>query len=361
MKGEKMIKRQTGFDRMLRNEAKMGAYYTDSDHAYRIGKLFEFEGETCLLEPSIGDATAVTAFVDGAGGENVKLFGVELNRDSYDLVKEKCDYCLCADFLEGVRIANKKFTVCFTNPPYGFCEVDGVVDRLERRFLEKIFNYLQPGGFLIAIISEPQWNDSKMQRTLTKFYEVKAAYRFDEKEYVKWKQVVVIATRKNGFGYSEKEMEEFRGILSSLTEIPDKVEEKYVVPSSKAEEIDLFQTVKFDPSIFSGAIRDHALDITIKDRVLIPEYKPLDIGHPPIPLKRDHLYLAATAGAGEGIAGSEKHRDLHLQRGDVRIVQHIASDGDEDGDEKQTSVRIRSSNQITMKIIDNCGHCIDLS
>lgn len=36
------IKKQSEFSRARHNEAKMGAYYTDSGHCRRIGKFLEF-------------------------------------------------------------------------------------------------------------------------------------------------------------------------------------------------------------------------------------------------------------------------------------------------------------------------------
>ena len=75
--------KENSFFQSAQNVRKLGAYYTDVDHCRRIGNLFDFDQaeEICVLEPSIGDGQAVLT-VTGER-EHCKIFGVELNRDTY--------------------------------------------------------------------------------------------------------------------------------------------------------------------------------------------------------------------------------------------------------------------------------------
>ena len=57
-----MIRQQSTFSRTMDNMEKMGAYYTDIEHCIDISKQLKFpETEVSVLEPSIGDGSAVLA------------------------------------------------------------------------------------------------------------------------------------------------------------------------------------------------------------------------------------------------------------------------------------------------------------
>ena len=107
---------QSTFSRSLHNEAKMGAYYTDTDHCVRLARLFDWpDEEVCVLEPSIGDGKAVQAITQNAPKSTI--FGVELNKSTFDQLEQKFPYLLNEDFLHGVKISRKAFSFCFANPP----------------------------------------------------------------------------------------------------------------------------------------------------------------------------------------------------------------------------------------------------
>ena len=114
--------RGSGFSRTRYNEEKMGAYYTDRAHCVSISGLFKFpntmEQEVCVLEPSIGDGSAVAAVCGmspmNAGG-NIKVFGVELDKQVARETAKKgyVEECICADFTDGVKISNNVFSFVF--------------------------------------------------------------------------------------------------------------------------------------------------------------------------------------------------------------------------------------------------------
>ena len=84
---------------------------------------------------------------------------------------------------------------------------------------------------------------------------------------------------------------------------------------------------------------------------MVPEYTTGMIGQPPVPLKKDLLYLLAIAGGGQGIVGTDENRDVHLQRGVARVVK--TSNISENG-EKYVHLE-KSYTQITLNIIENDG------
>lgn len=357
-----MVKKETTFTRTLYNQAKLGAYYTELGHARRLGQLFSFGEETCLLEPSIGDASAVKAFLDAAEKKGTaKIFGVELNEQSFKTLSEdtSVDYTLCADFLEGVRISNGSFSICFTNPPYGACG-ENDTDRLEKRFIEKIFSYLIPGGFLVAILPMAAMKMEMVVRSLLSRFEPLALYRFDDDEYEKYHQVAFIGIRRKNKGVQRSEWQRY--LTNEVREeripyLPDegKGETIYIVPETYDKNVEIFSTIEFHPEKCSEFVANDSIDKALYKKMFLDEYRTLQIGHPPMPLKRDLLYLCAVAGAGEGIAGSEEDGDIHLQRGVVRKVENVIEDYDEEAG--QYLQHVIQSNQISLNYIDNFGNC----
>ena len=84
-----MAETNSRFSRLRANESKLGAYYTDVAHCRDLRKLFRFpEDEVCVLEPCIGDASAVISITDATNNPNIKIFGVELNNAVAKQTKE---------------------------------------------------------------------------------------------------------------------------------------------------------------------------------------------------------------------------------------------------------------------------------
>lgn len=138
------ITKQSEFSRIKYNQAKMGSYYTELEHCRWISRFLEFpDDEVCCLEPAIGNAEAVLAVTGKEKEErkNVKIFGVELNGDTYGAVSGNpgVDFCLKADFLNDVVISQKAFSFVFMNPPYG---KKGDGERYETAFLKKAVPYM---------------------------------------------------------------------------------------------------------------------------------------------------------------------------------------------------------------------------
>ncbi|MBQ7556438.1 MAG: class I SAM-dependent methyltransferase [Lachnospiraceae bacterium] len=343
------------FDRTLRNESVLGAYYTDPMHARWLGKLFRCpdRGTVSILEPSFGDGRALQAFVEGldTGDCRVSTFGVEINREAYESGKKRLDYSLNADFLDGIRVSNNAFGACFSNPPYGWFG-SGQKNRLESKFVEKIGKYLKKEGILVLIVSAGTLQIESFAKTLLARFEILGVYRFHEPEYEKWKQAAVIARKKDSFGFFRKDLERFLSKeTGTLPLVPEEcLGEKIVVPESDPDKVETFTTVDFMPETAVEFMKGSPLFGVIREKAFLPEYVPMQIGSPPLPLKKDLLYLTAIAGGGAGLAGKEGV-DLHLQRG---VVKRIKSSRLEQKGDKIIEVETESS-QISMNIINDEG------
>lgn len=247
---ENNIFRQSSFSRTIINEAKMGAYYTDAEHCRRIGRLLDFPEEFIALEPSIGDGSAIAATLEEAT-VLPKIYGVELNQNTYEEIKDdERFYVLPADFLTGVVVSNRVFSYCFSNPPYGVGE-DGKT-RLEKSFLEKISNYMCPEGILVYVIPYQVLQEERFLRSLFSRFTPLAVFKFDDKEFEKYHQVVVIAQKRSREGYLRDWYEKFKEQISEISNISylptidEPVDRKIPVPPSSDEKLTYFTTREFD-------------------------------------------------------------------------------------------------------------------
>lgn len=321
------ITKENSFSRSLDNVAKMGAYYTDKDHCRRIGMLFNFDAadEICVLEPSIGDASAVKAVLGKKKDDNKKIFGVELNTLTYEehlKANEDISYCLNADFLSGVKISHAVFSFCFANPPYG--ESKDMRERYEKLFLEKLIPYMKVGAYIAYVIPSYVFAEERFLRLFLSKFDFISSYRFDDKVYQQFKQIVVIGRKKGSFGYLKSAYEELFLLASKVDEMPylptEEVEKEkqLVVSTSFEKDMTYFAQKNFDKAAALDELKNSSLTSVIS--LGFPKkYRGTCLSNPVLPLKKDLAYLCAVTGGGEGLTGSEEDGDLHLQRGVAKI------------------------------------------
>ena len=357
---------QNRFSRVSYNDMKMGAYYTDLTHCRDIGKMFAFpEKEVSVLEPSIGDASAVIALTGAKEKRNIKIFGVELNEKVSAATKKNphIEACLTADFLEGVRIKNNAFSFCFGNPPY---QKDNLTEtgtkKTEYQFLEKVTIYLMMGGLLCWVIPHRSFLERSTLRFFLNHYEILCVEKFRKEEFEKFKQVVVVARKiKPRFCLLEEiEQAGVKYSLERLLEVSDTPRQVYEVMPSEAEKINLFCTKRFDEQAayqilkgFGKTERFSDISQHLDEQLSVPPYQVNQLGSPPIPLKKDSLYLLATSGAGQGVTGSVKNKDLHLQRGVAEVIEDSELITDSTGE--VTSEKVTTRTKITITVIENNG------
>ena len=362
--------RENSFSRSTANEAKMGAYYTDVAHCTSLSGLFLFpEGkEVSVLEPSIGDGSAVIAATDREHNEDIHIFGVELNESVAKQTAENpmIEECLNADFTDGVKISNRAFSFCFGNPPYMDDEddVDGARGRMERTFLSRVTeSYLKKGGILVWVIPYRIFADPGSIRYFLRHYETLGVWRFRNEEYAKWKQVAYVGRKKSPSYPSAEEVKAEVAKYDAPEKIPvlpfsfegTEYWHSIEAPESKSEELTLFTTMLFDADRAVELLQSHPPLETwrkIVGKKLTQEaFAATSLGRPPIPLKKDSLYLLATSGAGQGVAGTPGE-DLHLQRGVAEVVEDVEFVQSEDG---TNQMKVTSRTQVTMTVIETNG------
>lgn len=353
------ISKQSDFSRRKYNEAKMGAYYTDVAHCRMLSKMFQFpEDEVCCLEPSIGDGKAVLAVTgkEKTGADNLKIFGVELNEETYKQVSQEkaIDYCLQADFLYDVIITQQTFSFCFMNPPYGV-QQDG--RRYELEFLRKAKSYLSKGAVMVLVLPVYVAETAEFISEWCAEFNTRYFYRFHEKEYEKYRQVVFVGIRKEKPEKGAAAERKLRKAVSVEEEIPlipeDYSGEKILVPRSSESGVTEFMPRVFREDEAAGAVRESALQGLVRDKVMVAPYLIDNLGRPPIMPSEGQMYLLAVSGAGQGLVGSEENGDLHLQRGTTKIKSRSEYVQDEEGHMKEVEI---SYPQISYTLIESDGN-----
>lgn len=355
---EKHVEKGSTFSRTMSNIGKLGAYYTDVNMCQRIGHLIKWSEEVNIIEPSIGDASAISAVV-GENNEGANVYGVELNEESYNALRRQMEegttcvkYLLKADFLHGVKISQKSFSFCFANPPYGDAE-PGL--RYEQAFEEKLFSYLKKGSLLVYVIPFYMLTDSRFVKSFYARYFPTGIYKFDDEVYRLFKQIVIFAYRREAIGYLKDDLEKWLLRYESVENIPylpdiNEDVEKYEVPTSQNEQVQYFTTLRFDAEAFRGALKKTTLLMRVGENGCVKRYTPIMAGSPPLPLTKETSHMLGVCGAGSGIAGNEDEGTLHLQRG---VVDNITTTNIEVDEETGKSKLIETSSSATsLHIID---------
>lgn len=353
------IKKQSEFTRMKFNDAKMGAYYTDVGHCNSISRFLQFpvDEEVCCLEPSIGNGQAVLAVTDKDLGErqNIKVFGVEINEDTYRNVSRNGDIhvCLKADFLNDVIISHSAFSFIFMNPPYGMQE-DG--DRYELAFLKKALPYLSKGAVAVVVVARYMAEQKAFLAEWCSGFVTEHLYRFREKEYEKYQQVVLIGRKKGKSVRSEEEERRLYDMVSDKEKIPVLPEDysgsRVMVPKSCEMNISEFMTRVFHADEAAEFITASPLQEMAREKAKVPQYIINNLGRPPIIPSEGQMYLLAVSGAGQGLVGSEENGDLHLQRGVSKIATRSDYMQDEEGVMKEVVI---SFPKISFNLIESDG------
>lgn len=371
-----MIHAMNSFSRTVANEQKKGAYYTDSGMCKRIGRLLAFpeDEEVSVLEPSIGDGSAVRAVLDNVTvkGKGASVFGVELDAEVAEETKRvfkglsQDNVIIQADFLSGMKMSYTSFGMCFANPPYR--KADKLNEEsLETQFMRGIYPLLKKFGVLVYVI--PHYTLSNLTDFIKPFlvrFDPIAVYRFDDKEYAQFQQCVLIGRRRNRMADWSDEMNElkerFRERVANPENIPylpaldEEIEEDrlVVVPASPARDVQTFTTRFFDYAKAGSALTERSPLYKEESRRLEAQrYQQAELTKPPVPLKKDLLYLCAIAGGGQGYCGSEENGDLHLQRGVVKTISTEELVGKENGNGSVIVEHTRAA--VSMTVLENDG------
>ncbi|WP_374724207.1 DUF6094 domain-containing protein [Calidifontibacillus erzurumensis] len=291
----------------LESEAKAGYYPTPVEEMEYILKRLTVEqgSNITLLDPCCGKGAALKQWQDDmiAKGANAVSYGIEIEKSRAEAA-EKCIDHIAKCGYEETRMSHDAFSAMYLNPP--FMEMNS--ERMELTFLRDLTgDYLHAGSVLIFNL--PQYVLKDCAKILaSRFVDIKV-YRFTDKNYDAYKQVIVYGVRRRKGLRSEKERRYQQQIEQELINrsylgkdafpsldtddwnnvqyvIPRNQKEVQVFMSTKVEEEDILQTLS-SSKLFEkveGKMKD--LNIT-KSKAIRPATK----------LKIAHMAAAIASGA----------------------------------------------------------------
>ncbi len=287
----------------LESESKGGFYPTPPEEMALILKRVEaIEGETVtLLDPCAGEGIALRQTQEylAAQGAKTMSYGIELEKTRAEKAKENLDYLLACGY-EDTRMSHQAFSFMYLNPP--FAEFQG--DRLEKIFfrdLTKPNSYLTEKG--VVILNIPQKVLSSLADLIAQRLENVRVYRFTDKNFPVYHQVIVYGYRKRvGIGKDELTRRKLNHLaIVSPHDIPaldqgdwDCV--KYILPKPKRE-VTLFDTTIVEPKDIIHSMNECDLLEQVSLKISNPQTEGITAKSPAMPLKTSHLATAIAAGA----------------------------------------------------------------
>ena len=369
-----MYTRENDFSRTMYNEAKLGAYYTDTEHCKSLRPLFNWTGSFNAIDPSIGDGAALIETV-GKGNELANLYGVELNDKTVEETRENpyIKALVQGDFTTDLLCTKNVFDFVFTNPPYIEVEGEnGKKERMEQHFLDNIGGnaskegIIKKGGILVAVVNYNFFSSRSTLRYLVNRFDILHVWKFRPEEYAKFHQIVVVARRCSNKVTMVDEMDKIVEKYDSVEKIeelplvlPDDLVGTVDVPCAQEGALKRFTTKAFD----AGEAFDFLLNANITGDKQMDDMKKweskklsekahsnLSIGRPPIMPGDGVIYTAMVGGAGNGITGDEGV-DMHLQEGISTKVESCEYVPDTSNPENEIA-KVVTSTKIKMKILE---------
>lgn len=338
------------------NYAKAGAFYTDLAHCKRMAEQLKIEDDVInALDPSIGDAGEILTALDKKEHPNLKVYGCELQRDAAEETAKNplIETCLCGDYLKDLRVSHGGFDVVFANPPYGMSP-EGKT-RLETEFLKKISLQLKDGGVLIWVIPRVLFEDSIHNSIITRQYQIAKIFRFDDKEYAKYHQVVLFLVRNPKNPSLDMDLDQYANEenIKKLPLLPETCpdEEKICVTGSPILHLKEFKTRSVDISRAYAALFAHEKNAGAEGLFVKPYEEKQTLTVPKMP-SPDAIYMMMAGGVGGGLCGDERHR--HLQRGHV-TQDSVQSYAPPKVIGEQGKVTVRTFHSATITVIQANG------
>lgn len=315
------IKKQSAWDRDLYRDKKKDYYPTELENVRLLSQLFEFpkDSEVCVLEPCIGEGTAVIGITRRMENSNIKIFGVELDEERYLSCRrnELIDYVVHSDFLQGVKISNKTFSFAFVNPPYG----QGMIESFIKSFTRKIDPYMKADAVVVLVIPYYTFaEDNTYASIIANRYNVEGLYKFHEPEFSRFRQIAIICRKKKENTQNPELanwLKEKCSDAANIELIPiNPPETKISVKPSNSDEVKVFEGDQVDMDDLRSLPHKTQLYKWLYDNTKVVG-NILRLPRPGIIPGLDHLFLLAVSGYSEGVMGKRENKDMHLQRGNI--------------------------------------------
>ncbi len=359
---------QSSFSRTNYNNLKAGAYFTPPEMMSSIANLFKLTTEKIqILEPSCGDMSALLAFLKAGGWEEkAEVYGVELNAETVTDARQKLadrevkGTVINADFLHGTYTSKCFAPLCVSNPPYGD-SLDG--DRQETLFMKKSYQMISKGGIYVLIIPSYTLASNKFLKEYLVRFDLLGVYRFDDRFYEQFKQVVVVGKRKSTIETPSsfddvwtvryKEQIERCMRVEEMPYLPyEPLPDEELIPLSGIELNTLrFAAKQFDTAEAGKALVESPIYEFFDKVSRRPDYQAMKVGKPVTELSPSFVYLAAACGVRQGVIGEGE--DSHVMRGYCRVSQREETRAGKDGTSETV---ITQSTRVEMHVLDGCGN-----
>jgi hypothetical protein len=311
----------------IASQSKGGYYPTPPDELAHVCKrLIPEPGIINMLDACAGKGDALKQIADyfQSIGAEPKTFGVELEESRANRAKTQLDKVAHSGY-EGLRASNGVFAFQWLNPPYDYAG-DGM--RLEQIFLADLTapdKYMQPGGVIGFCI--PSNILANVASLFAIRFENIRVYRFTDKNYPVFKQVVVFGRRKKGRNNPEQ-IKAARDMLVAMGDDPALIPVidandgwTLTVPVS-AGEVKLFRGENVDIDEAAQVLKQMDWG-KIEDILTTKSMSGMELPKPLLPLKLTHIATAIAAGAVDGNAGD------HYRRGVTKRVTETTSTRDD--------------------------------
>ena len=170
---------------------KMGYYPLPESEAIKLRKLLEFPAPASVVDPCVGQGTALHLLTSGA---DVRRCGVELDAQRALTASSTGIETIQGNAFDAVA-RSESFSLLYLNPPYD-SEIGSVANnRMERLFLEHSYRWLVPEGVLVLVIPFERLHDCA--GILASHFARLSVLRMTDEESVRFRQIAVIGVRKD--------------------------------------------------------------------------------------------------------------------------------------------------------------------
>lgn len=327
----------------LMNNVKLGYYPTDPDNIALILQGVSFpEGVTTnVFDPCCGCGKALRQI---AQGNNCYAYGVELDESRAEEAQTRLHRVGFGSFFHS-DISREAFHLLFLNPPYlSVLNESGSKARHEKRFLIESIPHLLYGGLLLYVI--PYYRlTSDICRILCDNFENIAVWRFTDGEFKKFKQVVVMGTRKRRETTPQDTewLEQYAAYPDRIPVLTELNSPRYALPANETE-VKVFKGERFNQKELEQQLRrcDSFQQLMARSQ--------LDSGvkHPLLPLSISQIGLIGGSGMINGLIQCDSP---HIIKG--RIVKVIRRETDERFAANGKHIGSEVKETITNKMIFN--------
>ena len=294
----------------LESQAKGQYYPTPTEVVKMLSVRLEADrlknGHTIrFLDPCAGTGAALQQLVKSSMSKaGCQTYGVELNGGRAEEAAENLDNILAADIFQ-TAIGNEAFSCLFLNPPYDFNVGGG---RAEYTFLERTSRYLAPHGILIYIV--PMAQLSGAARYLSEHYSDLECYSFPDEDFEKFKQVVVLGTKKRTRSPSHTAAAKIQGWSETRPEALGYRQSKRLKLPQVANEGIRFITTSLEPWAATQEARLRGSWAKPEVEYMLTE-PPQTRRRPLMPLRKGHI---------AGLLAAGLLNNLTLGEGDDRVL-----------------------------------------